>query len=141
MDTNAETIKVSLRFPPVQTDKPIIYHLVRDYDLIVNLLQAEIEPGKRGRTVMDVTGTPEHLKEGLRFLAEQRVEVRTFAPTIIRHEECCINCGACLAVCPSHALKMGAPDWKLRFSPDECLRCRQCVPACPMRAIDAEMFE
>ena len=141
MDAAAKTLKVSLRFPPVQTDKPIIYHLIRDYGLIVNLLQAEIEPGKRGRAVMDVTGTRENIDKGLAFLAEQRVEVRNLTDTILRREEQCISCGACTAVCPSQALKLGAPDWKLRFSPGDCLHCKQCVPACPMRAIDAALLD
>lgn len=141
MQTQAlETVKVSLYFPPAQTDKPVIYHLVKDYDLIINIQQAEIGPGKRGKTVMDLTGTRDNLESGLMFLSEQGVGVRMFSTNIIHNEDKCVNCGACVSVCPSGALSMGYPEWTLHFDTPKCLRCKQCVGACPMRAIDVSLF-
>ena len=141
MDAKKNTIKVQLRFPPVKTDKPVISTLVRDYDLTINLLKAEIEPGKFGLAVLDVTGGSGDIERALSFLKNEGIVTRTFAETILQNENQCISCGACTAVCPSGALRIGAPDWKLVFTPNECLHCRQCAPACPMRAIDADMFK
>jgi L-aspartate semialdehyde sulfurtransferase ferredoxin len=36
-----------LNFPPDSGDKPLSYHLVKDYDIRINILKAEVFPGKR----------------------------------------------------------------------------------------------
>jgi len=44
------------RFSSENSDKPIIYHLAKDYDLIINIVKATINPHKEGTMVLELTG-------------------------------------------------------------------------------------
>ena len=134
-------IKLILYFPPERTDKPFTYHLVKDYDVIYNILQAEIQPGKRGRLTIVLEGTEENIQRALEFTREYGIEYRPFNKNIVRNQGECIDCGACTAVCPSDALHMNTETWKLNFDEKKCLVCELCIRACPVKAIDVNMFE
>ena len=62
--------KVVLSFPPHLIDQPITYRLIRDYNLIVNILRARITPNEWGRMVVELSGNGGNLEAGLSFLAE-----------------------------------------------------------------------
>ena len=65
------TRKLFLHFPKCETEKPIVYHLVKDYHLIINIFRAKVTADEEGYLVLDVTG-----------------------------EEACIECLNCLDNCP-----------------------------------------
>ena len=44
-------------FPAGNVTKPVTYHLVKDYDLIINILHADISLNKVGKLTVDITGT------------------------------------------------------------------------------------
>ncbi|MEW6572514.1 MAG: NIL domain-containing protein [Bacillota bacterium] len=129
--------KVVLRFPAAIADKPIIFHLVKDYDLMINILKANINPHKEGTMVLDVTG--EKAVEGLEFLRRQGVVVQPLTEEIVRNEEQCTHCGACTAICPSGALYMERPSMLVRFDSESCVVCQLCVRACPVRAMEVRI--
>ncbi len=41
---NVITKKLMLYFPECETEKPIVYHLVKDYDLMINIYRARVTP-------------------------------------------------------------------------------------------------
>ena len=48
------TKKVILTFPVDATDRPLTYDLIRIYDVKVNILKAEIQPGKTGSLLIEM---------------------------------------------------------------------------------------
>ena len=62
------TKKLMLFFPKCECEKPIIYHLVKDYDLIVNIFRAKVTPEEEGYLVLDVTGTDAHIERAMDYL-------------------------------------------------------------------------
>ena len=50
-------------------------------------------------------------------------------------EALCVDCGSCSAHCPSGALSIGAPDWRLSYKPDLCDGCGACFSSCPRGAL------
>lgn len=50
--------------------------------------------------------------------------------------DCCVECGACVAVCRSGALSLDTTTWALVHSPRRCTGCGDCVAACPVGAIE-----
>lgn len=126
--------KVVLRFPAAIADKPIIFHLVKDYDLMINILKANINPHKEGTMVLDVVG--EKTEAGLDFLRRQGVGVQPLMEDIVRNEERCTHCGACTAICPTGALYLERPAMFVRFDSEACVVCQLCVRACPMHAME-----
>ncbi len=56
MTETAITKKYYLFFPKCVTDKPIVYHLVKDYNLIVNIFRAKVTAQEEGYLSLDITG-------------------------------------------------------------------------------------
>ena len=127
--------RIVLRFDANIADKPIIYRLVSDYDLVVNILKANVNHQKEGTMVMELTG--EKYNEGLNYLTNEGVRVHTLTEDIIHNEEVCTSCGACTAICPSGALYLERPSMQVRFNTDKCLVCHICVRVCPVKAMEA----
>lgn len=127
--------RLDLRFPPRQSLKPVIYHLVRDFDLVPNILRAQIQPEQEGRMVLEVTGSKENYAAGVAFLAEQGLTVTEAASDILLDEERCVACGLCTAVCKPGALTLDPVDCSLVFDKEKCVYCEACVVACPRRSI------
>lgn len=128
--------RLDLTFPPNRSLKPVIYHLVKDYDLIPNIIKSQIQPGQEGRMLLEITGNKEDFARGVQFLEHQGVIVGEAAGDISRDEERCVQCGLCTAVCRSCALTMDGDT--LEFNKDKCVLCGACVIACPRRAITLE---
>ena len=62
------TKKIYLYFPKSETEKPIVYRLVKDYDLIVNIFRAKVTPEEEGYLSLEVTGTQENIDRAYAFL-------------------------------------------------------------------------
>lgn len=128
--------RVVLSFPPELTEIPLTYHLVKEYDLAINILKAKITPGEEGKLVLELSnGSPEKIEAGLEYLEKHGVIIQPLSKEIVLEEEECINCGACTAVCASRALQMNPDTARLIFDRERCIVCELCVSACPMRVI------
>ena len=103
--------KVVLRFEPETTVKPVIYRLVKDYDLIVNIVQANVNPQKQGVMVLEISG--EKIGEGLSYLSGLGVSVKGLNQEIMRNESKCFMCGECTGVCPTGALYLKRPSMEV----------------------------
>jgi len=130
--------RIVLTFPPQLVDQPIIYRLVKDYDLVLNILRAQVTPKEEGKMVLELEGNKEGINKGLKYLEDIKVDVQPLAKDIKLNEQECTSCGACIAVCSSRALSMNKDSWELEFDRDKCLLCGLCVPACPLGVIEVE---
>jgi L-aspartate semialdehyde sulfurtransferase ferredoxin len=133
----SETItqKLMLFFPKCECEKPIIYHLVKDYDLIVNVYRAKVTPEEEGYLVLDVTGTPANIEEGMAFVRTFNVAINHTGKGVTRDEDRCAHCGQCVVHCPTKALCM--PDKATRqvvYNEAECIECLACIRVCPFGA-------
>lgn len=129
--------KIVLRFSSENSDKPIIYHLAKDYDLIINIVKATINPHKEGTMVLELTG--EKYNEGVEFLRQQGIKVDSLCQEIIRNEDKCTHCGACTVHCPTDALHMKRPEMEIVFNRAECIICQVCVGICPVKAMEVRI--
>ncbi len=133
--------RIILRFPPQSGDKPLSYVLVKDYDIRINILKAEVMPGKRGSLLLEMEAAESNLKKGLEYLETHNVEVQPLEKRIKLKQENCINCGNCTAVCFAGALTMDPVSWELRFNKEECVACELCVKACPLKLFEIDFRE
>jgi len=130
-----------LKFPPQSGDKPLSYHLVKDYDIRINILKAEVRPGKTGSLVLELEGTKDNLKKGIEYLERNHVTCEPLNKMIHWNQEKCISCGNCTAVCYAGALEMDSKRWELLFDPDKCIVCELCVTACPLSLFKIDFRE
>jgi ferredoxin len=124
-----------LRFSREVAQKPLVCHIVREYELTFNILNAEILPQKEGLLVIELSGEKKNFKKGITYLKDQGVQVTLAEQEVRRMEEKCIHCGACTAVCPTGALYILRPEMEVIFDQSKCSVCEMCVPACPTRAM------
>ncbi len=127
--------RIVLTFPHKLVDKPIVYKLVKDFDLVFNILQAKITPQEEGLLVLELTGTKEHYANGIKHLTELGVNIQPLSQDVTRDDDCCTHCGACITICPTEALYMDKNTMKVVFDSDKCIACELCVKACPPRAM------
>ena len=130
--------RFTLTFPPESSTKPLTYLLIKDYDIKVNILKAEITAGKKGHLLIEVQGEKDNLDNGLKFLKNEKIDVIPLSEQIYIDEDQCVHCGACTAVCFSGALSMNRETWTLDFNLENCVVCGLCVSACPLRIITTD---
>jgi ferredoxin len=124
--------KFVLEYTEDTVDEPIVYSLVKHFDVKVNILRAEISPGHEGNMLVEIESDPERLRKAEAYLLEKSVRMIPIAQTLGFDEGACFDCGACTAVCFSGCLVIEAPDWKLKVDRNKCTACGLCVPACPL---------
>lgn len=125
-----------LRFPKETSSEPMIYQLVKQYDVEFNILKADILPQREGVMILELKGTKDRVKEGLKYLKSFGVKAERMAAVINRDDEKCFQCGACTGICPVGALYIKRPGMEVVFDPDKCTGCSLCVPICPVRAME-----
>jgi L-aspartate semialdehyde sulfurtransferase ferredoxin len=130
-----------LKFPPQSGDQPFSYRLVKDFDIRINILRAEVWPGKTGSLVLELEGTATNLKNGIAYLKENQVSCEPLNKKIAWDNARCISCGNCTAVCFAGALQMDPVNWELQFDPEKCIVCELCVPACPLNLFKIDFRE
>ena len=121
-----------LTFPPDATGEPITYNLVKKYDIMVNIVRADVSPGKIGHLVMEMTANEDVLKEGMDYIRNNNVECEPINKKIHYKKDLCIHCGACSAVCFAGALTMQRQTAELSFDPEKCVVCELCLKSCPL---------
>lgn len=130
---------VHLTFPPEISNNPVVCLLAQNYGVSFNILKAQINPGREGRMMLEISGPRDICGRALDFLAESGVLVASAAQRISRNEESCMHCGICTAMCPSGALRMDRQNWLLNFDPERCNVCGLCARVCPVKAMHVEM--
>jgi len=131
--------KIVLRFPPRLVDQPIIYRLVKDYDLQFNILKASITPNEEGILVLELAGKKKDYDEAIRFLSGAGVEVQALIKDVSRLEERCTHCGACVTMCPVSALVVNPQTKRIDFLESRCIACGLCIKPCPVRAMEVRL--
>jgi ferredoxin len=128
--------KIVLRFPKRLVDRPIIYRLVKDYDLEFNILKASVTPEEEGLMVLELKGNQAEYDKGVDFLIKAGVKIQSLSQDVKRNEEKCTNCGACITICPTGAFRIDAKTRLVLFDNEKCIACGACIPACPPRAME-----
>jgi ferredoxin len=128
--------KIVLRFPKRMVDRPIVYRLVKDYDLEFNILKASITPEQEGLLVLELKGNQQEYDRGIEFLIKAGVKIQSLSQDVKRNEERCTHCGACVTVCPTGAFRVDPKTRLVIFESEKCIACGLCIPACPPHAME-----
>lgn len=131
--------KIVLHFPPRLVDKPILYRLVKDYDLQFNILKASVTPNEEGILILELSGKKKSYDDAIRFLAETGVEVQALVKDVSRKEDRCTHCGACVTMCPVGALVVDPATRRVDFLDTKCIACGLCIKPCPVRAMEVRL--
>jgi len=130
------TKRVVLHFPHRLIDRPIVYKLIKDFDLVMNILKASITPKEEGLMVVELSGEKDDFKRGIAYLEESGVVIDPIGRDVKRNDDRCTSCGACVAICPAGALVVDPATRRIDFINEKCIACEVCVKACPVGAME-----
>lgn len=128
--------KIVLKFPHKLVDQPIVYRMVKDFDVEFNILKASITPREEGLMVLELKGEESNLEKALKYAKSIGVTIQPLSKDIKRDDLKCTHCGACVPICPTEALVTDSVTRKVLFYNDKCIACELCIKACPPRAME-----
>ena len=128
--------RIVLSFPQRLVEQPVVYKLVKDYDLELNILKAQIDPEEGGLLVLELSGEEKNYEEGIQFITEIGIKVQPLSKDIIRNDKRCSHCGVCVPICPAGAFTVENVTREINFNDSKCIACGLCVKICPLRAME-----
>jgi len=126
-------IKILLKYAEEVLDKPILAEVIRKTSAEINILHAEIN-ARKGEILIGVEGPPAEIDKVIKLFEKKGVEAEKLEHIVTLDSDICMDCGACVSLCPTGALSI-AEDYSVKLDEDKCILCEVCVPACPVKAI------
>ncbi len=126
-------MKVFLYFPPKVVGEPIISSVILETGKRINILRADVN-SSYGEIVADIEGNEAEALKIIERLRDKGVEVSILERVVEKDDLLCVDCGACVSLCPVTAIYIDE-GWSVIVEGDKCIGCKICVEACPVRAI------
>jgi NAD-dependent dihydropyrimidine dehydrogenase PreA subunit len=124
-------VKIKITIPTDRIHNPIISESIVETGILINIMVANID-STYGELIADVSD--------LRFdkiknaLESRGAIVSILDQPIHRDEEECINCGACISVCPMNVYSFDK-SWSVQLDEKKCIQCGVCIKMCPHGAL------
>ena len=124
-------MKLLVTFSRKGGHEPVIARTVKETGVLINVERAHID-SHAGEVLIDV---PDEFAETVcRKMREVGANVKVLEDAVIRDQDECIDCGACISVCPQDVFYLD-DDWRLQLHVERCVLCGKCVVACPHNAL------
>jgi NAD-dependent dihydropyrimidine dehydrogenase PreA subunit len=123
-------LKLMLHVAPGIVREPLIASVILETSALVNIERASID-AVSGEIVLEVL--PEKCREVKEAFERRGVEVVLLEMPVIRDEDECVHCGACVSVCPTGTFRFD--NWLVVADSGKCIQCGACVTGCPQRAL------
>ena len=107
-----------------------IVNEILKYDITFNILKFSTD-SNGANLLLDVP--EDKIKSITESLKENHVIVNKKGRVIVL--DTCIDCGACISLCPTEALFF-SKDFKLEYSYEKCIGCLLCLDSCPRFSIE-----
>ncbi len=130
-----------LTFPSETTNEPITYVLVKQYDIKINIIKANINSGEEGTLLLEMDSFEENISKAKKYLEENNISCQSLEKQIHFQSEECMHCGSCTAVCFANALTLDPETKKINFDTEKCIVCELCINACPLQLFESHFSE
>jgi ferredoxin len=131
------TRKILLRYT-TKTTEPILASVIKETGLLLNILYAEFST-QGGEILLAIDAPDKDVDNVIELFKRKGIEVKEIKRAIQLDRDSCIDCGACLSLCPTSALYQ-TEDKSVELDEDKCIYCELCVPSCPVRALKLSKF-
>lgn len=130
--------KILLRYSGEKAKEPVLASVIKETGVLLNILYAEFS--SRGGEILIAIDAPDApVNQIIELFEKNGIEAQVIKRAIQLDEEKCIDCGACLSLCPTKALYT-TDDYSVKLNEDKCIYCEICVPSCPVRALKISRF-
>jgi NAD-dependent dihydropyrimidine dehydrogenase PreA subunit len=125
-------VRILLRFSEEIVEEPITSQIILELKVPINIIAAHVN-SKGGEVLAEV---PDAALDKVVKAFRKRGATVSIPKLIEVDSEKCVNCGACVTLCPVEAITIDE-DASVVFDKEKCIGsiCSACVDACPSRAI------
>ena len=127
--------KFKIDFNEGNVQGSVAFILVSEFNLVPNILKAEIEGDGSGIMIVSVTGEKEKIDACVEKLKTLGYLVSALDSHITHDDERCFSCGACTSQCPTRAIYLDKDTYEFRVNVDACIACGCCVDSCSVKAL------
>lgn len=124
-------MKLIISLTRTQVKKPIIAEIVKETGILINVERAQVD-STEGELLIDVPD--DDAERVIKILKKYGAVVEKLEDAVNRDEIECIDCGACISICPQNVFSFDE-EWKLVLDQESCILCGKCVTACPQNAL------
>jgi ferredoxin len=123
-------MKILLDYPTDLFEKPILASMILEKKVLINILRAYVD-GRRGEMLLEV---PDEIADDIVQSFKSRGVNVHIGSLIELDTELCIDCGACVSICPTEAIHF-EKALSVTIDQEKCIQCALCVDSCPRFAI------
>ncbi len=127
--------KYRFSFPEGNVQDSIVFSMVTEFKVEPSILRATIDDDGCGVLILRLKGDDELVEKALKYAEESGVEIDELGDHIIRDEERCFSCGACVSVCPTKAFSVDPETYQVKLNIEKCVACGSCLSACSAHAV------
>ena len=124
-------MKFLLYVTPEIIARPLIAETVLETGALLNVDRADIKPSG-GEIIIDVPR--DKYDEVTAALIKRGAKIIPLEQPVIKDDEECINCGACISVCPTGVISFDE-EWCVVMDVSKCVQCGLCITMCPHGAL------
>jgi NAD-dependent dihydropyrimidine dehydrogenase PreA subunit len=124
-------VKIILKFPQEIMQDPLLADVVLETGVRINIDRALVD-ASFGEIVIDVPD--ERVEEVAAAFRQRGTEVREMDTPVVFDETECVQCGACVSVCPVEVFKYNK-DRSISIDLTRCVLCKNCMAMCPHGAL------
>lgn len=124
-------MKIKISIPTERIQNPIISESIIETGISINIMVANID-STYGELIADVSDFRfDRIK---RALESRGAIVSILDRPIHKDDEECVECGACISVCPTNVYTFDK-DWNIHVAVEKCIQCGMCIKMCPHGAL------
>jgi len=124
-------MKIVLKFPQEIMQDPLLADVVLETGVRINIDRALVDASV-GEIVIDVPD--ERVEEVAEAFRRRGTEVHEMDTPIVLDEAECVQCGACVSVCPVGVFTY-KEDRTISIDLTRCVLCKTCMTMCPHGAL------
>jgi NAD-dependent dihydropyrimidine dehydrogenase PreA subunit len=124
-------MKLLLTFSKKKGREPVIAQVVKETGVLISVERAHID-STSGEVLVDVPDAD--APRVTEWMRAKGVTVRILEHGISRNEDECVDCGACISICPKEVFYIDS-EYRVHLRDELCVLCGKCIPACPHRAL------
>ncbi|MBW6519000.1 MAG: 4Fe-4S dicluster domain-containing protein [ANME-2 cluster archaeon] len=124
-------MKFILHATPEITPKPLIAEVILETGTLLNIDRADVK-SSGGEVIIDVHQDRYNIVTAA--FKKRGATITPLEQPIIKDDDECVNCGACISVCPTGVISFN-DDWTVQMEIAKCVQCGACVIMCPQGAL------
>ena len=124
-------MKIKISIPTERIQNPIISESIIETGISINIMVANID-STYGELIADVNDF--RFDKIKRALESRGAIVSILDRPIHKDNEECVECGACISVCPTKVYTFDEA-WNVHVDEKKCIQCSMCIKMCPHGAL------